>query len=115
MTANSSERLFRRSHAPPPILPGVPQALAHDLHAMAGAGAYNDWLIDRARPWLRGRVLDVGAGIGTHTRQLLGLVDEVVALEPESELAELLRRNVDGAEVVVGDVSAVDGPFDAIV
>jgi SAM-dependent methyltransferase len=98
-----------------PILPGVTEPLAHDLQAMAGAGAYNDWLIDRARPWLHGRVLDVGAGIGTHTRQLLGLVDEVVALEPESELAELLRRNVDGAEVVVGDVSAVDGPFDAIV
>src|SRR5205809_802920 len=34
MTANSSERLFRRSHAPPPILPAVPQALAHDLHAI---------------------------------------------------------------------------------
>ena len=91
------------------------EPLAHDLHAMAGADAYNDWLIDRARPWLHGRVLDVGAGIGTHTRQLLELTDDVVALEPVEELADLLRENVDGAEVVVGDASAVDGPFDAIV
>ena len=53
----------------------MPQALAHDLQAMARAQAYNDWLIDRARPWLRGRVLDVGAGIGTHTTQLRGLAD----------------------------------------
>src|SRR5262249_41485742 len=97
------------------ILPAVTESLAHDLDAMAGATAYNDWLIDRARPWLHGRVLDVGAGIGTHTRQLLELADEVVALEPEPGLAELLQQYVDGAEIVVGDASAVEGPFDAIV
>jgi SAM-dependent methyltransferase len=93
----------------------VPEPLAHDLQAMAGARAYNDWLIDRARPWLRGRVLDLGAGIGTHTRQLQELVPEVVAVEPEPELAELLRQNVNGVAIVVGDATAVDGSFDAIV
>ena len=115
MTANSSERLFRRSRLPPPILPGVPQALAHDLHAMARAQAYNDWLIDRARPWLRGRVLDVGAGIGTHTIQLRGLADEVVALEPDPQFAQMLRDRVDGVQIVEGDATDVPGPFDAIV
>jgi len=93
----------------------VPHALAHDLDAMAGATAYNEWLVDRARPWLHGRVLDVGAGIGTHTVQLERLAAEVVALEPEHEFAELLRANVNGATVVEGDVRDVDGPFDAIV
>ena len=115
MTANSSERLFRRSRLPPPILPGVPQALAHDLQAMARAQAYNDWLIDRARPWLRGRVLDVGAGIGTHTIQLRGLADEVVALEPDPQFAQMLRDRVDGVQIVEGDATDVQGPFDAIV
>jgi SAM-dependent methyltransferase len=93
----------------------VRHALAHDLEAMAGATAYNDWLIDRARPWLHGRVLDVGAGIGTHTIQLHGLADEIVALEPDHEFAEILRGRVDGVEVIEGNADAVQGPFDAIV
>ncbi len=88
--------------------------LAHDLDAMAGAESYNAWLIDRARPWLRGRMLDFGAGIGTHTNQLRGLADEVVALEPDRELAEILRREVGDATIVEGDASDVEGPFDAI-
>jgi len=93
----------------------VPHALAHDLDAMAGAEAYNPWLIDRARPWLHGRVLDLGAGIGTHTKQLIGLADKIVAAEPEPEFAEMLRRSVQGVEVVVGGAEAVEGPFDAII
>ena len=93
----------------------MPQALAHDLQAMAGATAYNTWLIDRARPWLHGRVLDVGAGIGTHTTQLRPFADEVVALEPDPQFAQMLRERVDGVQIVEGDASRVDGPFDAIV
>jgi SAM-dependent methyltransferase len=93
----------------------VPKALAHDLEAMAGARAYNDWLIDRARPWLSGRVLDVGAGIGTHTVQLRDLVDEVVAVEPDPLFAQMLRERVNGVEIVEGDAAAVGGSFDAIV
>src|SRR5438093_2156686 len=97
-----------------PILPGVPQALADD-QVMARAKAYNEWLIDRATPWLHGRVLDVGAGIGTHTTQLLDLADEVVALEPDPLFAQMLRERVNGVEIIEGDAMAVEGLFDAIV
>jgi SAM-dependent methyltransferase len=93
----------------------VTDALPHDLDAMAETDAYNAWLVERARPWLHGRVLDAGAGIGTHTRRLLELADEVVALEPEAELAALLRKRAAAATVVEGDTWSVDGPFDAIV
>jgi SAM-dependent methyltransferase len=92
----------------------VSEPLPHDLDAMADADAYNAWLVDRARKWLRGRVLDAGAGIGTHTSRLVGLADEVVALEPEAELAALLQSRVPAATVVQGDAWAVEGPFDAI-
>jgi SAM-dependent methyltransferase len=93
----------------------VTDSLAHDLDAMAGANSYNEWLVGRARPWLHGRVLDVGAGIGTHTVRIRELASEVVALEPDPDLAAILRRDADGIEVIEAGVEAVEGPFDAIV
>ena len=97
------------------ILPRVQEQLVHDLDAMAEADNYNAWMIDRAAPWLHGRVLDVGAGIGTHTVRLREFADELVALEPEAELASMLREFVPDVTVVEGDADAVDGPFDTIV
>jgi SAM-dependent methyltransferase len=82
---------------------------------MAGAEAYNAWVVDRGARWIHGRVLDVGAGIGTHTSRLLPLADEVVALEPEAELASLLRQEHPTLTIVEGDATSVEGPFDAIV
>jgi SAM-dependent methyltransferase len=82
---------------------------------MAHAVAYNSWLLERAQPWLHGRVLDVGAGIGTHTLRIRELADEVVAVEPDAALAALLRLRAPGVTVVEGDAAAVDRPFDAIV
>jgi SAM-dependent methyltransferase len=93
----------------------VPEKLPHDLDAMADADAYNAWLVDRARPWLTGRVLDCGAGIGTHTARLVETASEVVALEPEAKLAEMLRERVPTATVIEGDIWSVDGKFDGIV
>ena len=82
---------------------------------MAGARAYNAWVVDRGARWIHGRVLDVGAGIGTHTARLLPLAESVVAVEPERELADILRRELPGLTIVGGDSSADEGPFDAIV
>jgi SAM-dependent methyltransferase len=93
----------------------MPEPLPHDLDRMAAARAYNEWIISRARPWLRGRVLDVGAGVGTHTSALAASAESVVALEPDPQLAQLLRENAATvAEVVVGDITAVEGPFDVV-
>jgi 2-polyprenyl-3-methyl-5-hydroxy-6-metoxy-1,4-benzoquinol methylase len=75
-------------------------------------------------PFLRptDRLLDVGAGPGTITADLAGLVREVVAVEIDETAAEITRaglheRGVTNAEVVVGDVHALsmdDGEFDVV-
>ncbi|MEE2853050.1 MAG: class I SAM-dependent methyltransferase [Actinomycetota bacterium] len=70
---------------------------------------------------LRGRVLEVGAGIGTNFALYPDSVDEVIAMEPEPRLATLARAAADvvpARVVVTGEtVEAFSGaePFDAVV
>lgn len=70
---------------------------------------------------LSGRVLEVGAGIGTNFPHYPDSVDEVIAMEPEPRLAAQARaaaRAVPVRVVVTGEtVEAFSGaePFDAVV
>jgi SAM-dependent methyltransferase len=88
---------------------------------MSSARNYNAWLLERARPYLGPRVLDVGAGIGTFTVELARLAESVVALEPDPEEAEVLRsRFADDERVSVlqctaAELPADEAPFDAAI
>lgn len=87
----------------------------YSLDRMAEADRYNAWLLDRARPYLGSRVLELGAGIGTFTEQLAD-GRAVVAVEPDSALLPHLRANAPSATVFEGDVeTAPPGPFDSAV
>jgi SAM-dependent methyltransferase len=57
---------------------------AQDLERLGTARHFFDWVLDVFDPYLRGRVLEVGAGLGTITRMLVDRYPElsVVALEP---------------------------------
>jgi SAM-dependent methyltransferase len=88
---------------------------AYSLDRMADADRYNAWLLERARPYLGGRVLEIGAGIGTFTRAL-GDGREVVAVEPDPALVSVLRTAAPDARVVEGEIDAAPpGPYDSIV
>lgn len=95
----------------------------------AGAVAY-----ERGRPgypnpaieWLYGRldlrrgrtVLDVGAGTGKLTRELVGSGATVLAIEPVSAMRAVLEQVVPAAEALAGSAEALpvpDGSVDAIV
>jgi SAM-dependent methyltransferase len=95
--------------------------LDHVLEDIEAGGNYTRWIVDRARPYLHGRVLDAGAGTGTFTEAVARTADEVVALEPEQRFVELLRRrfsNTSRIRVVPGDAEQLGtelGAFDAIV
>jgi SAM-dependent methyltransferase len=88
---------------------------------MSFARNYNAWLLERARPYIGPRVLDVGAGIGTFTVELAGLAEDVVALEPDPEEAGVLRaRFADDDRVSVlqctaAELPADEPPFDAAI
>ena len=63
------------------------------------------------------RLLDVGAGPGTITADLAGIVAEVVALEISEDAAAITRQGAPGVDVRVGDIHALpfeDGEFDVV-
>jgi 2-polyprenyl-3-methyl-5-hydroxy-6-metoxy-1,4-benzoquinol methylase len=65
---------------------------AQDLERLGTAKHFFDWVLDEFDPHLRGRLLEVGAGLGTITRKLVDRYPElsVVALEPaENVFADL--------------------------
>lgn len=70
---------------------------------------------------LSGRILEVGAGVGTNFRFYPDTVDQVVAVEPERRLAERARDAAADAHVpvrVIGETVeefSADEPFDAVV
>jgi 2-polyprenyl-3-methyl-5-hydroxy-6-metoxy-1,4-benzoquinol methylase len=57
---------------------------AQDLERLGTAKHFFDWVLEEFNPYLHGRVLEVGAGLGTITRKLIERYSEisVVALEP---------------------------------
>jgi SAM-dependent methyltransferase len=63
-------------------------------------------------------VLELGAGTGALTRQLVGRVDHVTALEPDDRMRAVLTDRVPSAEVVAGQaeqIPAPDASFDAVI
>jgi SAM-dependent methyltransferase len=104
-------------------LTGFHAAQPEVLRRMDAARNYNAWLLDRARPHLGPRVLDLGAGIGTFSAALADLGAHVVAIEPDPALAPTLRARLAGREnaLVVEQqleelsADAIGGAADAIV
>jgi len=71
------------------------------------------WLLessDGTERGRRGRVLDLGAGTGALTRDLMGRGLTVIAVEPDPHMRAVLEERVPGADVRAG--SAEDLPLD---
>ena len=90
---------------------------------------YHDWFMRNFRPHLRGRVIEVGAGIGTVAADYVNAVESSLLIEPATNLHQRLQerfatqRNVKTAcatleEVCAGKVAGVraeDGTFDTAI
>ena len=99
---------------------------AGDLERLGAADHFFSWVLEEFRPYLRGRVLEVGAGTGTITRRLVELDPElsIVALEPAGNLYgdlasfAALTAQVAAAPQTLGEYLAGTGDplgFDAVV
>lgn len=72
------------------------------------------WLVRELRLGRDSVVLDLGAGTGKLTRQLVGRVGRVVAVEPGREMLAELERAVPEAEALLGAAERIPLPDDSV-
>jgi SAM-dependent methyltransferase len=66
-----------------------------DLEVLADMPRYYAWIMEDFRPHLRGRVAEIGAGVGTVSRRILPHVETLDLVEPSANLVGTLRDNFD--------------------
>jgi SAM-dependent methyltransferase len=78
------------------------QYAADDLETMSGAVRYQRYVFGLVRPNLGARVLEVGCGIGTMSRQILETHEQLqlVCIEPNANCARRAREELQGLERV---------------
>jgi SAM-dependent methyltransferase len=78
-----------------------------EFAALSEARNYRAALLRDFLPQLRGNVLEVGAGIGQVTHELLKIpgIQRVVSIEPEADFCARLRARIPGHELVQGTVA----------
>ncbi len=87
---------------PPPTGPGIAY-VGTELELFAGAVRWKSYVRDRLAPHLRGRVLEVGAGIGGFTRLLAPLAPAFwCCLEPDPRLLAEVEASRARAEIPAG-------------
>ena len=92
-----------------------------DLEALATLPAYQEWILEKFRPYLRGKVVEIGAGLGNITSRYADGVEELLLVEPAENLEGMLRERFESRPHVrvlcalVDDVApAAHGvPFDS--
>lgn len=106
-----------------PPSPSSPNAAASnadfEFAALQQAANYRAALITSFRPWLRGHLLEVGAGIGQMSQAMRSLpeVTRHVAVEPDSKFLPALHQVLPATDIVEGTAHNVPSgqPWDALV
>ena len=87
--ASAAPRLPRRASA----LRTTDEAILEELETLSRARRLGDWMFEQFAEVARGRVVEVGAGIGTFSDRLLDAgVSELVQIEPEAGCAAVLEE-----------------------
>lgn len=82
----------------------------YDRYRTAPSAEAVDWLL----PEDCRRVLDLGAGTGLLTRQLLERVDDVLAVDPDPRMLAVLRETCAPTEVLEGTAEDIPLPDDRV-
>ncbi|WP_439815907.1 class I SAM-dependent methyltransferase [Zavarzinia sp. CC-PAN008] len=72
-----------------------------ELALFEGAVNWKSYWAAQVRPFIRGRVADIGAGLGSNVRYLAGPGTQWTCVEPDPALAAEIARRLDGRGVTV--------------
>ena len=80
---------------------------AQDLQQMAKAANYRRWQFDLVAPYLKGKVLEIGGGIGNFTPDLARVAESVVSIEPNAYChGQLVEKTKSLPNVTVRNITA---------
>jgi len=63
-----------------------------DLHALADIPRYYAWILDYFHPHLRGKVIEIGAGLGNISSHYVDFAQDVLLVEPAENLHAQLKQ-----------------------
>jgi SAM-dependent methyltransferase len=72
----------------------------HDLEILADLPNYYGWIIEKFKPWLRGHIMEIGAGIGTISKLIFDDADQLVLVEPSAHLTDYLPPSITNSKKV---------------
>lgn len=73
--------------------PDAEQYSGDELESLVETIHYQKWIADQFYPYLHGRVMEIGAGIGTMAKRWLVSTDDLHLVEPAKNLFPVLREN----------------------
>lgn len=73
------------------------------LEAIAKADKFNSWMYNQMKPFLKGKVLEIGSGIGNISK-LIQTDDEIVLTDLRDQYIDKLRVQFNGTKVVKLDL-----------
>lgn len=74
------------------------------LESMSQAVWYNQWILEKIKPFLKGDILEVGCGIGNFTKDIVGF-GNIWAMDVEGGYIKDLKNEVENnVKVGVGDI-----------
>ena len=88
----SSKRSARAVSTRPASVPLGTDVVDDSLDTLSGLYDYNHWVYSMVRPYVSGRVLEVGCGVGTITRFLSMNADEVVGVDPVGRFVDRFKQ-----------------------
>ncbi len=90
-----------------------------EFAALREARRYRAAIVEEFRPFLKGDVLEVGAGVGQMTAELQRLpeIKKLLAVEPDAAYSDVMRKDLRDVEILCGTAAQVPPgtSWDAIV
>ena len=91
-------------------------AICESLETLSHADEYYKWLCSRVSKFIRGRALEIGAGIGTFAQWAAPFAKEYYPTDVDARLAKKLRENFPNAfQWNLFEEPPVAGPFDTVI